>query len=42
MAYTDDLLITVKAETEPEAENYVNMEITKITKWAKDNKITFN
>ena len=32
MTYTDDLLITVKAETEREAENYVNMEITKITK----------
>jgi hypothetical protein len=25
-----------------EAENFANIEINKITKWAKDNKITFN
>ena len=32
----------VKAETVRKAENYANIEISKITKWAKDNKITFN
>jgi hypothetical protein len=42
IAYADDLLIAVKAETVREAKNYVNIEISKITKWAKDNKITFN
>jgi len=41
MAYADDLLIAVKAETVREAENYANIQISKITKWAKDNKITF-
>jgi len=41
-AYADNLLIAVKVETVREAENYVNTEISKITKWAKDNKITFN
>ena len=39
MAYTDDLLVAVKAETVREAENLTNIEISKITKWAKDNKI---
>jgi len=42
IASADDLLIAVKAETVREAENYANIEISKITKWAKDNKITFN
>ena len=42
MAYTDNLRIAVKAETGREAENNANIEICKITKWLKDNKITFN
>jgi len=42
IAYADDLLITVKVGTVREAENYANIEISKITKWAKDNSITFN
>jgi hypothetical protein len=29
-------------ETVREAENYANIEIRKITNWAKENKITFN
>jgi len=41
IAYADDLLMAVKVETVREAENYANIEISKITKWAKDNKITF-
>ena len=42
IAFADDLLIVVKAETVKEAENFANIEISKITKWAEDNKITFN
>ena len=42
IAYADDLLIAVKAETVRGAENCTNIEISKITKWAKDNKIAFN
>jgi len=42
IAFADDLLIAVKAETAKEAENFANIEISKITKWAEDNKITFN
>ena len=34
--------IGVKVETVREAENYANIEIRKITNWAKENKITFN
>jgi len=39
MAYADYFLVAVKAETVREAENHANIEISKITKWAKDNKI---
>ena len=40
IAFTDDLLIAVKAATTAEVENYTNMETSKITKWPKE-KITF-
>jgi hypothetical protein len=42
IAFADDLLITVRAKTVREAENFANVEISKISNWAKDNKITFN
>jgi RNase H-fold protein (predicted Holliday junction resolvase) len=42
IAFADDLLITVRAKTVREAENFANIEISKISNWAKDNKITFN
>jgi len=42
IAFADDLIIAVRTETVRETENYANVEIRKITKWAKDNKITFN
>ena len=42
ISYADDLLITVNADTVREAENHANIEISKITKWTKDNKISFN
>ena len=32
----------MKAETAKECENFANIEISKITEWAEDNKITFN
>jgi ribosomal silencing factor RsfS len=41
IAFADDL-IAVKAETAKEAENFANIEISKITKWAEDNNITFS
>jgi hypothetical protein len=42
IAFANDLLIAVKTETAKEAENFANIEIRKITKWAEDNKIKFN
>jgi len=42
IAFADDLLIAVRAENVQEAENFANIEISKITNWAKDDKITFN
>ena len=42
IAFADDLLIVTTAETVREAENHANIEIRKISKWAKVNKITFN
>jgi hypothetical protein len=34
--------MAARAETVREAENFANIEISKISNWAKDNKITFN
>jgi hypothetical protein len=42
LAFADDLVIMIKAESIREAENIVNVELSKITAWAKDNKIRFN
>ena len=42
VAFADDLLIATRAATVREAENFTNIEIRKISKWAKDNKMAFN
>ena len=42
IALVDDLLIVVKAATVAEAENFTNIEMSKITKWSKENKLHFN
>jgi len=42
MAFADDVILAMKAETIREAENLANIEMGKITRWAKNNKITFN
>ena len=36
------LLIAVRAENVRETENFANIEVNKISKWAEDNKSTFN
>jgi hypothetical protein len=38
IAFADDLLIAVMAETVREAENHANIEIRKISNWAKKKK----
>jgi len=42
IAYADDLVIMTKAESNPEAVNIMNAEISKISTWARENKLQFN
>ena len=42
IAYADDLLILTKGKTQEEVENYANIELSKITRWARENKMKFN
>jgi len=42
VAFADNLVIMMKAESIREAENIANVELDKISAWAKDNKIRFN
>jgi len=39
VTFADDLLIMVRAESVGEAENIANVELNKITKWARENKL---
>jgi hypothetical protein len=42
IAFADDLILMKRSNTVTEAENIANVEMTKITTWAKTNKIQFN
>ena len=42
IAFADDLLILTKGDSIVEAENFMNLELSKITDWARSNKIRFN
>jgi hypothetical protein len=42
VAFTDDLVIIIKAESIREAENIANVELSKISAWAFNNEIRFN
>ena len=42
VAFVDDLIIMIKAESIREAEIISNVEMNKITAWAKENSIRFN
>ena len=42
LAFADDLVIVIKAESIREAENIANVELSKISAWAVNNKIRFN
>ena len=42
IAFADDLMIMIRAESIGEAENNANIVMDKIAKWAGDNKIKFN
>jgi hypothetical protein len=42
IAFAYDLIIMTKAESVPEAENIMNAELSKISTWARENKLQFN
>mgnify|MGYP003623288889 FL=1 len=42
IAFADDILLLTTGHTPTEAEVYANADLTKIEKWARDNKILFN
>jgi len=42
IAYADDLILLTRGKTVSETENIANTELTKISKWARDNKVSFN
>ena len=42
IAYADDLLILTKGKTQEEVKNYANIGLSKITMWARENKMKFN
>jgi len=42
VAFADDLLLAIKGETVSEAKNLANIELGKISLWAKNNKMSFN
>ena len=42
LAFADDLLVMIRAESIGEAENNANIELNKIASWARDNKIKYN
>jgi len=42
IAFVDDLMILTKGESIVEAENYMNLELRKISDWTQKNKLKFN
>ena len=42
IAFADDLIILTRGETVAEAENYMNIELSKIEEWAQNSKLKFN
>ena len=42
IAFADDLIILTKGDSIVEAENFMNLELIKISDWARNNKIKFN
>jgi hypothetical protein len=42
MAFADDLIVLTRGAYKTESENYANLYLKKIERWAFDNKIEFN
>jgi len=41
IAFADDFIILTRGETVTEAENFMNVELTKVQKWAQNNRLVF-
>jgi len=42
VAFADDLLVIIRGESVREAENFANIEMSRINAWSKRNKVGFN
>lgn len=42
IAFADDLMVLTQGKTTTDAENYANLDLKKIEKWARENKMHFN
>jgi hypothetical protein len=42
IAFVNDFIILTKGESMVEAENYMNLELRKISDWIQNNKLKFN
>jgi len=42
IAFADDVLLLIRGQTVSEIDNIANLELTKISKWARENKFRFN
>ena len=42
IAFADDLIILTRGETVTEAENFMNLALTKVQNWAQNNRLVFN
>ena len=42
VAFADDLIIATRGESARAVENYMNLELNKITEWARYNQTRFN
>ena len=42
VAFADDLILVIRGETVSEAENFSNLEMSKITAWSKRNNVGIN
>ena len=42
IAFAEDLLLLIRGETVSEIENIANLELAKISNWARENTVRFN
>jgi len=42
VTFADDVILVIGGETVSEAENFSNLEMSKIAAWSKRNKVGFN